>query len=78
MHPLPISAGGKGVEHPTKFSKKGGGVGGLTGSQFLESGLWERGVTFSVGCSFYIKSKLKSEIFNNKKSLYRKIFFCHN
>ena len=32
MHP-PLSAGG--VEPPSKFSKGGGG-GGLTGSQFLE------------------------------------------
>ena len=31
----------------TKFSKKeGGGEGGLTGSQFLEGGCWERGGDF--------------------------------
>ena len=44
---IPISAGnGRGkVEPPTKFSKKGWGGGGrgLTGSQFLEEGYWERG-----------------------------------
>ena len=33
--PPNLSAGGGGVEPPTKFSKKGGG---LTGSQFLEGG----------------------------------------
>ena len=27
----------------TKFSKRGCGGGGLTGSQFLEGGCWERG-----------------------------------
>ena len=31
-----------GVEHSTKFFKKGG----LTGSQFLERGCWERGLIF--------------------------------
>ena len=31
--------GGEGVESPTKFSKREG----LTGSQFLEGGYWERG-----------------------------------
>ena len=31
-----------------------------------------------VGCSFYMKNELKSEIFNNKKSLETKMFFCHN
>ena len=31
--------GGGGVEHPTKFSKR---EGGLTESQFLDGGCWER------------------------------------
>ena len=58
--------GGGGVETPTKFSKRGG----FTGSQFLEVGCWERGGDFfQVGCSFYIKDKLKSEIIIEKKSL---------
>ena len=50
-----------GVEPPTKFSKSKG----LTGSQILD------GVTFfrGEGCSFYIKIELKSEIFNDNKSL---------
>ena len=39
VHPLPFSRGG-GVEPPTKFSKRGGG---LTGPQILEGGCWERG-----------------------------------
>ena len=46
-------------EPPTKFSKRGA----LTGSQFL------KGV-----CSFYIKNKLKSEIFNGKKNYKQKYF----
>ena len=29
-------------------------------------------------CNFYIKNKLKSEIFNDKKSLSKNIFLCHN
>ena len=33
------------------------------------------GSLFSGGCSFYIKNKLKSEIFNNNKSLETKMFF---
>ena len=71
----PLSAGnGRGkVEPPTKFSKKrvgGGGGGGLTGSRFLEEGCWERGDDlFRVGCSFYKKHNLKSEKFNDTKSL---------
>ena len=40
----------------------GGEGGGLAGSQFLE-GVFLGG----AGCSFFIKSKLKSEIFNDKK-----------
>ena len=56
----------EGVELPTKFSKRGG----LTGFQFLEEGCWEKGGDFfQEGCSFYIKNKLKSVIFNGKKSL---------
>ena len=33
------------VEHPTKFSKRGG----LAGSQFLEGDYWERGGDFFHG-----------------------------
>ena len=57
--PLSVGGGGGGgeVEPPTKFSKRGG----LTESQFLKVGCLERGGD--------LKNKLKSEIFNNKKSL---------
>ena len=35
------------------------------GSEYLEGGCWERvGGLFQVRCSFYIKNKLKFEIFN--------------
>ena len=38
--------------------------------------LEKRGVTFfSGGCNFHTKNKLKSEIFNERKSLSAKIFF---
>ena len=30
---------------------------------------------FRKGCNFYVKNKLKSEIFNDKKSLQTKMFF---
>ena len=47
-----------------------GKKGRLTGSQFLE------GHDFFQGdCSFYIKNKLKSETFNDKKSLSTIMFF---
>ena len=54
-----------GFEPPTKFSKRGG----LKEFQFLERGCWERGGWRfpGGGCNFYIKNKLKSEIFNDKK-----------
>ena len=54
-----------------------------------KGGAWQEkeGGDFSqwVGCNFYIKHKLKCEIFNDKKSLKTKIFssvitkfLCHN
>ena len=46
----------------------GVGVWGFTGSQSWEGGCCERGGDFfQGGCSFFIKNKLKSEIFNDKK-----------
>ena len=71
VHP-PLSAeGAEGrVEPPTRFSKKGGG---LTGSQFdilILIGF----IFFRRGCSFDIKNKLNSEIFNDKKVYKRKCF----
>ena len=44
--------------------------GSLTVSRFLEEGCSERGdQSFSGGCSFCIKNKLKSDIFNDKEGL---------
>ena len=58
-----------GVEHPTKFSK----MGGLGRISVFRAGLpGKRGWLISgrgEGYSFYIKNKLKPEIFNDKKSL---------
>ena len=57
---------------PPPLWKRGGG---LTGPQFLEGGCWERGGDFfQGGCNFYIKDKLKSEIFNDKKVFEQKSF----
>ena len=53
-HPpfLQGEGGGEGVEPPTKFSKREG----LTGTQILEEGCWERGGNFfQGGCNFHIK-----------------------
>ena len=62
-----MGGGGRVVEPPTKFSKKGV----LIGAQFLEGGAGKEVVTFFSGCcSFYIENKLKSEIFNDKVFLY--------
>ena len=66
MHPPPF-CWGRAVEPPTKFSKRGD----LTGPQLLgEGGVAgkERG-NFFQGIAILQKNKLKSEIFNNKKSL---------
>ena len=47
-----------------------------TGPQLLEGGCWERGVAFfRGGVQFSQKNTLKSEIFNDKKSLLAKTFF---
>ena len=74
MHPpFLLGNGGEGVvEPPTKFSKRGG----LVGSQFLEEGCWKKwGDFFLGGCSFYIKNKLKSEIFNDYKKVHKQKCF---
>ena len=45
-------------------------MGDLTGTQLLEGNSGkERDSFFKGGCNFHIKNKLKSEIFNDKKSL---------
>ena len=75
VHPLSAvggGGGGRGVEPPTKFSKRGAwhdlnfyrGVAGKEGGDFFQVG-GGRG----TGCNCHIKNKLKSEIFNDKKTL---------
>ena len=64
VHPRFLLGGGKGVEPPTKFSKRGVGVGGLGPTSTLRGGFQEK-----MGLWFYKKSKAKSEIFSDKKSL---------
>ena len=59
---------GRGVEPHTKFSKSRGLDRTLTrkkGGDLFEG----------EGCNFYIKNKLKSEIFNGKRSLMAKKIF---
>ena len=62
------------AEPSTKF-KKGEGLDRF--SIFRGGLLGQRRVTFFKGnyCSFYIENKLKSKIFNDKQSLYTKMFF---
>ena len=53
----------------------------MSGSQFFEGGCLEkRGWLFSggKGCSFYMKNKLKTEIFSEKNVYKQKCFFCQN
>ena len=52
VHPQFLLGGGKGVEPPTKFSKRGVGVGGLAQPQ-----LWEEGSRKRWGCDFTKKVK---------------------
>ena len=57
--------------------------GGVDRISIFSEGCWEQQGDIlqegmGVGCSFYIKNKLNSEIFKNKKSLSTKMFFCHN
>ena len=60
--------GGGGIEPPTKFSKRGGGLDRT--STFKGGLLGKTGLTlFKEGCNFHKKKKLKSETFNDKKSL---------
>ena len=72
----PLSAGGEGgasLKLQPNFQK-----GGLDRtSAFKGRLLGKRGVTFFWGrvCNFHIKNRLKSEIFNDKKCLWAKIFF---
>ena len=61
--PFPLSAGG--LNLLLNFQKGGG----LAGPQFLEGVAGKQWVTFQGPCNVYMKKKLKSEIFNDKKSL---------
>ena len=70
MHHL--SAGGWEFEPPAKFSKRGE----VNMVLIFRGGCWERGGDFfqgGGGCSFYIKNKLKAEIFKDKRSLSTKM-----
>ena len=83
LTPLPLLLGvgdGWGLSLRPNFQK--GGY--LTGSQFLEGACWENGGYFfqeagkwgeGRGSSFFMRSKSKTELFNDKKGLQTKIFF---
>ena len=65
-HPPPLFGGGGWVEPPTKCSKGGG----LDRTSSFRGGCWEREANFfQGGLQFLHKNKLKSGIFNDKKSL---------
>ena len=75
VHPPPPPPSfllGGGVNLQPNFQKRGR-TGGLDRTSTFRGGCWERvGWLFSGrvgGCNFHIKSKLKSEIFNDNKSL---------
>ena len=62
---------------PPRLSAGGGGFKkeGFNGISILEGGCWERGSDFfQKGYNFYIKNKLKSEIFKDKKVYKQKYF----
>ena len=69
LAPFCKGGGGGGVEPPTNFSKRSG----LEKTLIFRGGLVKRkGVTFLRGgvggeAQFYVKNKIKSEIFNDKK-----------
>ena len=67
----PFRKGGGVVEFPTKLSKRAelDRTSTFRGGDFFQGG---------GGCNCHIKNKLKSKIFNDKKSLLAKnIFLCH-
>ena len=74
--PFPFCYGRGGLSFWPNFQK---GVGGFHRISIFRGGCWERGGWLFLGegrgCSFYIKNKLKSEIFNKKKSLQTRMFF---
>ena len=63
------------VELPTKFSNIGGEGEGLKGFSFQRGVAGkERGERSQGALQFYMKNKLKSEIFNDKKVYRQKCF----
>ena len=69
--PPPFAGGGGGLNLLPIFQK---GRGGLTGPQFSEEGCRERGGwLFSGGVAIFGQNKLKSGMFNGKKSLWTRI-----
>ena len=76
----PLFARGGKFEPPTKFPKRRRG---LEGTSTCREGLMgKRDVTFFLykggGCSFWIENIQKSEVFNDKKSLYTKTVITKN
>ena len=66
VHPPPFyrGEGERGLSLQPNFQK-----GGLDRTSSFTGGFWEReGDFFQGGCNCHIKNKLKSEIFNEKKS----------
>ena len=68
--------GGGGGGWTSKFFKRGGGLDQI--SIFREVFLGNRGWPFTRGCNFYIKSKIKFEIFNERKFTNKNVFLSHN
>ena len=65
-----------GVEPPTIFSKRGS----LAGHYLLEGVGEKEGMTFfrGEGGNFYVKIKLKSEIYLMTKNITKNVFLPHN
>ena len=51
---------------------------GLRALSYIDPSLGNNQPRLVLENSFYIKNKMKCEIFNDKKSLYTKMFFCLN
>ena len=68
-----------GIESPNKFSKSGPDRVSILRGRLLEKNVWLFWGGEGRDCSCYVKSKLDSEIWNNKKKkLQLKMFFRHN
>ena len=68
--PPPFLSAGRGGWTSYQIFKRGS----LTEPQLWEGGCWKRGGNFFRGLQFYKKSKLKSEILNDKKVYKQKYF----